>query len=138
MSDGAVYGDMLSAFPELFKEYTLFRMTAQAAGGFNKRTKIRTVYGVFRRVPGARMGIEADNRTPNSAASLYLYADEVEGVPAQGTYVEVGEEVFILKKDKNYADEGGYVKFDASLVPGPNGKQAPDTTVIAKAKSAIQ
>lgn len=138
MSDGAVYGDILSAFPELIKEYTLFRMTAQAAAGYNSRTNIRTVYGIFRKVPGGTMAVQGENREPNGVASLYIFSDEEEGIPTQGAYLEVGSVLYILKKDNNYDAEGGYVKYLANIVPGPTYQQKKDTTVMAKAKDALQ
>ena len=138
MSDGPVYGDILSAFPELIQEYRLFRMTARAGGGWNPRTGEVTVDGIFRRVPGGAMGIEGENRETNGVGSLYLFADDATSLPSQGIYMEVGGVLYILKKDNGYADEAGYVKFIANLVAGPTDMQTKDPAVVQKARNALQ
>jgi len=138
MPEGPVYGDILSAFSELVDEYTVFRMSAQAGAGYNSRTGHIKLYGIFRKVPGAKMSIMGDNRTPNGAGSLYAYAEEAVGVPSQGMYMEVDNVLYILTKDNNYSQEGGYVRFIANIVPGPTDKQARDTNVLTKARNALQ
>jgi hypothetical protein len=127
-----VYGDTLSAFPELIDSYIVFDMRAMAGGGYGLRHNDRPVDGIFRRVPGGAMGIMGDNREPNDVASFWVFADEAFKLE-QGGFMEVDGTLYILTKDNNYDKEGGFLKFVASLVPGPTDKQTEDPTVITRA-----
>jgi hypothetical protein len=133
MADGGVYGDMLSAFPELISEHVVFQMEALPGGaGFTPRHGVKTVDGIFRRVPGGKMGIMGENRERNDAATLWVYDDMVDRIP-QGSYIEELGELYILTKDNNHLREGGFVVFTASVVPGPTDLQVNDGTVIGRA-----
>ncbi len=137
MYDGGIYGDMLAAFPELVRTYTVFDLPAKAGGGFGDRRNLRQVDGIFRRVPGGKMGIMGENRTPNDVGSFWTYVDEEVKI-GQGAYFEDAGELMILTKDNSYAREGGYAKYTAALVPGPTDKQVKNPDVIDKALNAIQ
>jgi hypothetical protein len=137
MIDGAVYGDMLSLFPELIGDHVVFKMRPMAGGGFNDRYDEQTVEGIFRPVPGGKMGIMGGNREPNAVASLYVFAD-CSTLISQGMYLEEDGEIYVLTKDNGYKTEGGYVKFVASIVPGITDKQVQDATVVEKALNGFQ
>ena len=131
--DGPAYGDMLCTFPELMKEHTVFFMRALAGGGYGPRENIATVFGVLRFTPGGKMGIQADNRQPNDAATFWCYPDEEEKI-RQGMYLEAGKKgIFILTKDNNYESEGGFIRYTVAAVPGPTDKQKPAPPVAQRA-----
>jgi len=132
MEDGGIYGDMLAAFSELIGEYCIFDMEATPGGGYGARHDKRVVEGIFRRVPGGKLSVVAENRQPNEVGSFWVYADEANRI-YEGSYLEVGKEIFILTKDNDYLREGGYVRFVAAIVPGPTDQQRPDRSVIQKA-----
>lgn len=132
MSDGAVYGDILSAFNELMDEYTVFNMQGKPGGGFTERTNERLVSGILRFVPGGKFGIETGLRTKNQVASFWAYEDE-EHVIGQTAYLEHGNDLFLLTKDNGYKREGGFVKYIAAIVPGVTDKQVPNPSVVGKA-----
>lgn len=123
-----VYGDILSAFPELIQDYVVFDMKARVAGGYGPRTNPRTVSGVFRKVPGGKLGIEADNRQPNSVASFWCFEDESVKV-GQAAYMELPDGIYLMTKDNGYIVEAGYTKYVASIVPGPTDQQVENTVI---------
>ena len=129
MSD-AVYGDILSAFPELIKSYTVFNMKARAGGkGYGPRTNIRPVDGIFRRVPGGKLGIQADNRQSNAVASFWCFEEESSKI-GQSAYLYMGGEgIYLMTKDNGYIAEAGYVKYLVAIVPGPTDLQVENPTV---------
>ena len=135
---GPVYGDFLCAFSELFAPYTVFAMKAIAGGGYGPRESIATVYGVLRFTPGGKMGIQGDNRQPNDVATFWCYADE-EGKIRQGMFIEIEKKgIFILTKDNNYENEGGFIRFTVAVVPGPTDKQKPAPPVSRNALNDFQ
>jgi hypothetical protein len=134
---GGVYGDTLSAFPELLADYSIFDMPALPGGGYGDRYNHRSVTGAFRHVPGGAMGIMGGNREPNDVSSFWVFDDEAVKI-GQGSYVEVDGILYVLTKDNGYANEGGFVKFMAGIVPGPTDKQTPDPSVIARAVNGFK
>lgn len=138
MEDGGIYGDSLSAFPELLGEYRVFTMDALPGGGFGPRRYMHPhIEGIFRRVPGGKIGIMGENRERNDVATFWAYEDESKRI-TQGSYIEDNGDLFILTKDNNYVREGGFVRFDAALVPGPTDMQYGDRVVVQKALNGFQ
>lgn len=125
-----VYGDILSAFPELIQDYTVFDMKAKV-GGYGPRTNLRTVSGIFRKVPGGKLGIEADNRQPNSVASFWCFEDESVKV-GQAAYTELPDGLYLMTKDNGYVVEAGYAKYIVAIVPGPTDRQVEDPVIREK------
>ena len=137
MADGGVYGDMLASFPELLRTFTVFDMAAKAGGGYEARRNLRTVDGIFRRVPGGKMGIAAENREPNDAATLWIYEDDAARV-RQGSYTEIDGDLYIVSKDNGYIREGGFVRVTLLIVPGPTDEQVSDDTVVDRALNGFK
>ena len=136
MSDDNVYGDVLSAFPELFDTYTIFLMKPKPGGGFGARYGQVQIDGIFRNVPGGKLGVQAENLEPNSINSFWCYAED-SGNVRQGSYMEVDGSLYKLTKDNSYRKESGFVKFTASIVPGPTDKQTPDPAVVDRARNGF-
>jgi hypothetical protein len=119
----AVYGDMLSVFPELVRTYQVFTMGARIGGGYGPRKDEAEVSGIFQWVSGGRMGIVSGNREENDAAAFYVAAGDA-AKARQGMYLEVpGEGIFLFNHDDNFEYEGGFVAFDLQLVKGPTDGQ---------------
>jgi hypothetical protein len=137
VDDGGIYGDMLAAFPELIKTYTVFEMQARPGGGYGPRTNKKPVDGIFRKVPGGKMGIMGENREPNEVATFWAYNDEAEKID-EGMYLEEKGRLYILTKSNDYGREGGFVEFVAAIAPGPTDKQFEDRSVIDRAKDGFQ
>lgn len=129
MSGGA-YGDVLSAFPELFNDYSVFDMQTTVSG-YGPRTNQRIVSGVFRKVPGGKMGVVSENRQPNAVGSFWCYEDD-SSIIGQGAYIEVKGDIYILTKDNGYIDEAGFSKYIAGKVVGPDGRQKENKAVTEK------
>jgi hypothetical protein len=111
-------------------------MDARPGGGYGERYNLRPIDGIFRRVPGGKMGIQGDNRVENEVGSFWTYEDEADKF-AQGTYFEDRGDILVLSKDNNYVREGGFVKFTVALVPSVTDKQVSDTSVIDRALNAF-
>ena len=129
----AAYGDVLTAFPELMKVHSIYSMKARAGGGYDTRMLRATVLGIFRKVPGGKMGIQAENREENSVGTLW-FIDEGQPV-AQGMYLADGNDMYILQRDNGYTEEGGFREFQVGISPGITDRQVEDKTVIDGALS---
>lgn len=126
----SAYDDILSAFPELIEEYTVFDMKAKI-GGYESRTNERKVDGIFRKVPGGRLGIEADNRQKNAIGSFYTFEEEGATI-GQGAYIDMPDGIYLMTKDNGYIAEAGYVKYLVGIVPGPTDEQVENPVVQEK------
>jgi hypothetical protein len=137
MDDGGIYGDMLAAFPELISVYEVFDMEALPGGGYGARHDRRLVEGIFRPVPGGKLGIVGENRQPNQVGTFWVYDEEARKVN-EGSFLQVRRKIYLLTKDNDYLREGGYVQFAAAIVPGPTDQQRPDNLAIEKAVDGYQ
>ena len=135
---GPVYGDFLAAFPELLAPYTVFYMPPLSGGTYGPRERIAEVFGAFRFTPGGKMGVQGDNRQPNDVGTFWCYPDEEEKI-RQGMYIEVEKKgIFVLTKDNNYKNEGGFLRYTVAVVPGPTDKQKPAPPVAQRAVNDYQ
>ena len=125
----STYGDLLSAFPELLKEYQLFTMEPMTGGGYRNRTNTVKKTGSFIKGAKSRAGIQGEARVTNEAGVFYCRTlTEAEVVP-QGVYFEDGGQIFILIDDQTFAKEAGYAAYGCQLVQGSTDQQVENLNV---------
>jgi hypothetical protein len=119
------YGNMLAAFPELMREYEVFKMKPRTGAGYGERYDKRTVTGYWSWRKHSQMGIEGDLRTPTHDATFWAQSDFLTGKPGigQNDYVEVDGDVFLAIDDDDFSREGGFTKCLMRRVAGPDGRQ---------------
>jgi hypothetical protein len=122
---------MLSAFPELLKEYRVFKMNPRIGAGYGERYGERVVIGYWSWRKAREMGIEGDARTKNDRATFWEQHDFVTGESRieQGDYVEVKDRLFIFIEDDDFGVEGGFTRWTVQYVAGNTDQQTTNTKV---------
>lgn len=125
----STYGDILSAFPELLKEYQIFTMTPQVGGGYSDRTPLFKKVGSFIKESRSLMMAQGEARVTNEAGVFYCHEFTVEQMLPQGVYFEEDNQIFVIKDDRTFAKEGGFGAYGCQLVQGFTDKQVENMNV---------
>jgi hypothetical protein len=127
----AVYGNMLAAFPELMRNYEVFKMAPRIGAGYNERHDKRTVRGYMSWRKSREMGIEGDARMRNDRGTFWeqhhwsIGKSQIE----QGDYVELKNRLFIFVEDDDFGMEGGFSRWLIQQVSGNTDRQVTNTKV---------
>ena len=118
-------GSMLLAFPELMREYEIFKMEPRIVGGYGKRYNIRKVVGYWSERRQGEMGIEGGMRVPNHQATFWVQNDFLtqKVVIEEGDYVEVKGKIYLVVKDHDFSCEGGFSKCLMQVLAGTTDQQ---------------
>ena len=123
------YGDLLSAFPELLKEYQIFTMEPIAGGGYRNRTNLYKKTGGFIKGAKSQAGIQGEARVTNEAGVFYCYElKPTERVP-QGVYFEENGQIFLIQDDQLFAKEAGFAAYGCQIVQGLTDTQVENREV---------
>lgn len=123
------YGDLLSIFPELIKEYQLFTMEPLAGGGYRNRTNLFKKRGAFIKGAKSTAAIQGEARVTNEAGVFYCYElKEGQRIP-QGVYFEEDNQIFIINDDQIFAREAGFAAYGCQIVQGPTDRQVENLNV---------
>jgi hypothetical protein len=122
---------MLSAFPELLKDYEVFKMHPRIGAGYGERYDKKTVTGYWSWRKAREMGIEGDARSKNDRATFWEQHDYVTGESRieQGDYVEMKKYLHIFIEDDNFGAEGGFTRWTVQRVAGNTDRQTTNTKV---------
>jgi hypothetical protein len=126
-----VYGDMLSAFPELLKDYEVFSMPPRIGAGYGQRYNKRIVTGYLSWQPIKEREVTGGLLANNQQAVFYEQHDfftnksQIE----QGDFVEVKGEIYVFTGSNRRGEEGGFSKWVIRLVTGPTDQQQRDPAV---------
>ena len=123
------YGDLLSAFPELLKEYQIFTMEPIAGGGYRNRTTLYKKTGVFVKGAKSSAGIQGEARILNEAGVFYCKELKPDERTPQGVYFEVDNQIFIISDDQVFAKEAGFAAYGCQLVQGVTDRQVENRNV---------
>jgi hypothetical protein len=128
---GGVYGDQLSAFPELLKDYTVFKMRPRIGAGYGERYDIRSIAGYFSRLKSKEADIVGGTKVANDRATFYEQHDFRTGESRikQFDYVEAKKRLWTFIEDDDMGDEGGFTKWTLQLVRGVTDQQQTNTQV---------
>jgi hypothetical protein len=122
---------MLAAFPELMKDYRVFKMKPRIGAGYGPRYDERTVTGYWSWKKTREMGIEGDARTKNDRATFWEQHDyrTNESRIEQGDYAEVKKHLYIFVEDDDFGAEGGFTKWTVQRVAAVTDQQQTNTQV---------
>ena len=123
------YGDLLSAFPELLKEYQIFTMEPIAGGGYRNRTNLYKKRGAFIKGARSQASIQGESRVTNEAGVFYCYELKPGQRTPQGVYFEEDGQIFIIHDDQTFAREAGFAAYGCQLVQGSTDKQVENLNV---------
>lgn len=123
------YGDLLSAFPELLKEYQIFTMEPLAGGGYRNRTNLFKKRGAFIKGAKSSTGIQGEARVTNEAGVFYCYELKASQRTPQGVYFEEDNQIFIINDDQVFAREAGFAAYGCQIVQGPTDRQVENLEV---------
>lgn len=123
------YGDLLSAFPELLKEYQLFTLEPMSGGGYRNRTNLYKKIGTFIKGAQSRAGIQGEARILNEAGVFYCYEFKESERTKQGIYFEEDNQIFIISDDQVFAREAGFGAYSCQLVQGSTDRQVENLEV---------
>ena len=125
----AIYGDMLSAFPELLKEYQMFTMDPKAGGGYQNRTPLFKKTGCFIKDTRSRMAISGESRITNEAGTFYCFEFKPSELMPQGVYFEEDNQIFVVATDQVFDREAGFGAYGCQLVQGTTDRQVENRQV---------
>ena len=125
----SIYGDLLSAFPELIKQHQIFTMTPKAGGGYTNRTNLFKKRGAFIKGAKSRMGVYGEARIPNEAGVLFCYETKESERLSHGMYFEEDNQIFVIVDDQVYAREAGFGAYGCQLVQGVTDRQVENMNV---------
>jgi hypothetical protein len=131
-----VYGEMLSAFPELMKTYEVFKMKPYIGAGYGERYDKRNVEGYWSWRKQSKMDVDGDLRTPNHQATFWV-RDSFLGKKVaveQNDYIEVNGKMFVVVDDQNFSHEGGFYKCLMQKLSGITDQQVSNTKVSEAVK----
>jgi len=119
----SVYGDMLSVFPELMKEFQIFSMEPAVGGGYSNRTPLFKKEGCFIKSSRSHAGIQGEARVTNEAGIFYCKEFSVSERVSQGVYFEEDNQIFVIIDDQTFLQEAGFAAYGCQLVQGLTDKQ---------------
>jgi hypothetical protein len=126
-----VYGEMLSVFPELLREFKVFKMKPRTGGGYGERYDEKSVRGYWSWRKQSKLDEQGGLLALNYQATFWAKVDFFtrEAQIAQGDFVEVDAEVFRVIDDQNFSREGGFTKCLMARLVGPTDQQVTNRRV---------
>ena len=125
----SIYGDLLSAFPELIKQYQIFTMTPKAGGGYTDRSNLFKKRGAFIKGAKSRMSIFGEARVPNEAGIFICFERNAAETMKHGMYFEDDDQIFVITDDQVYKREAGFGAYGCQLVQGVTDRQVENMEV---------
>jgi hypothetical protein len=122
---------MLSAFPELMKDYTVFKMPAKVGAGYGERYAERTVTGYLSwRKPGEQ-SFRTGSKVKNQRATFWEQNDLLtdESCIEQGDFIEGKKEILQFVEDDEFGHEGGFTRWALQSLSPFTDRQKRDRSV---------
>jgi hypothetical protein len=122
---------MLLAFPELLKEYEVFKMEPYIGGGYGPRYNQKIVTGYLSWRKHREMAIEGDLTVHNDRATFWEQCDfhTGESVIDEGYFVEIKDKIYEFVEGDDFSAEGGFARWTLQFVPGLTDRQHTNTKV---------
>jgi hypothetical protein len=127
----AVYGDMLAAFPELLKDYTVFKMPPRVGAGYGERYDERTVTGYVSWRRAREADIVEGAATQNDRGTFWERCDALTGESRieQFDFMEIKRELYRFVEGDDFAYEGYFARWTIQYVAGNTDLQITNTKV---------
>jgi hypothetical protein len=128
---GGVYGDMLAAFPELLRDYEVFKMNPGVGASYGERHDKKTVAGYMSWRKAREGSIQGDARTKNDRGTFWEQCDLLTGESQieQFDYMEIKGKLYLFVEGDDFSEEGGFTRWTVQYVAGNTDRQVSDDTV---------
>lgn len=124
MSDGGIYGSMMTAFPEQWITIEYFDQQPTQDSGYNKKIGLGSIDGVIQCI---ERQIREQNGNLVTVRDRYLWTEEV---LVSGKFIRDEEGiVYRIGADSEWIREGGYTRYTVYRVTGANGEDQNDNPV---------
>lgn len=122
----SVYGDMLSFFPESMQPYENFSMVAKVMSGYESRTHIKNVAGIYQKVKLSSLQTQGDTLNDTEIPTLWTRS-----VLEKGTFIKKFEiekaTIYRVKKDRSFEIEADMNIYELESVVGNTDTQTENT-----------
>jgi len=125
----SVYGDLLSAFPELIRRYQIFTMEPNPGGGYRERVPLFIKKGAFIKGMRSPSAIFGEARVTNEAGIFICYELKAAEKIEQAMYFEDGGQIFIINDDQTFIREAGFAAYGCQIVQGNTDTQVENLNV---------
>jgi hypothetical protein len=127
----ASYGDMLAAFPELLKEYGVFKMNSRIGASYGERYDKKTVTGYMSWRKAREADIVGDAATKNDRGTFWEQCDFLTGESRieQFDLVEIKGKLYRFVEGDDFSHEGGFARWTVQYVAGNTDQQITNTQV---------
>ena len=119
---GAVYGDVLSFFPEQFRTVEYFDMKSRPGAGYGERIPLGKVRGVFQYFKAGSLVRENDVLSGMERPVFWSRRrlDVGKFISLEGT-----DDIYRIRDHDEWAHEGGFVQHNLETVTGSTDTQEP-------------
>jgi hypothetical protein len=127
----AVYGSMLSAFPELMRNYEVFKMEARIGAGYGERHSKRTVRGYMSWRKAREAGVIDGAATKNDRGTFWEQCDFLTGESRieQFDMVEIKGNIYRFVEGDDFSHEGNFARWTVQFVAGNTDRQVTNPKV---------
>lgn len=121
---GGIYGDMLIAFPEQLRMFTVFAMIPKINGGWEVVEKSKhSIQGVLQHTGGKAIKESGGNLATSSVYELWTSAENILGL-----FTRIKSNIYHIKAVSEWSHEGGFFKYSLEKVIGNDGVKSNNTT----------
>lgn len=115
----AVYGDMLSFFPELFRMFDYFKMTPSPVASYTSREDLGKVRGVFQYMKKGELHREEESLSDVSVPTIWTRKKLSVG----DYFISFDDETFRIINSASWLFEGGFYCYVLETVVGNTDEQ---------------
>lgn len=117
----AIYGNMLSAFPELFRQFEYFHMTPQPNASYSTRDNVVRVRGIFQYMKKGELVREQDTLADIDVPTFWTK----EKLKVGDYFIQKDDDVYRIVNRANWLFEGGFNCYVLTTVVGNTDVQQP-------------
>ena len=117
----AIYGDMLSFFPEQFRMLDYFHMTPQNVASYSTREYLGKVRGVFQYMKKGELKRENDTLDDTSIPTFWTR----QKLKIGDYFIQKEDEVFRITNSANWLFEGGFTCYVLETLVGNSEVHTP-------------
>lgn len=117
----AVYGSMLSAFPELFRQFEYFHLTTQPKSSYTTRDNVVKVRGILQYLKKGELTKENDTLNDVNVPTFWTKKKLQVGE----YFIQQNEEMFRIVNSADWLFEGGFNCYVLETVVGNTDSQEP-------------
>lgn len=117
----AIYGDMLSFFPEQFRMFDYLHMTPQNVASYSKRENLGKVRGVFQYMKRGELKRENDTLADTNVPTFWTR----QKLKVGDFFIQKDDELYRIVNPADWLFEGGFCCYILETVVGNTDEQEP-------------